>query len=105
MVVADCLSRPEEEDSCIQPLKIVSAVTCDPFDLQTIAEVQSQGFKEEMCKVYTQGTEIVTIPPDIELLCDNAFIPRPIVPPEFGENCSSIFTTCHIRTKVTSEVN
>ena len=94
MVVAHCLLRPEEEeDSCIQPLKIVSAVICDPFDLQTIAEVQSQEFKEEMCKVYSQGTEIVTIPPDIKF--GNLF----------GKNCSSIFTTCHIRTNVTSKVN
>ena len=32
--------------------------------------------------MYSQGTKIVTIPPDIKLLCDNTLIPRPIVPPE-----------------------
>ena len=81
-MVADCLSRPEEEENCVQQPKLVSAVTCDPFDLQAIAEAQTQKFKEEMCQVYSQGTKIVTIPPDIKLLCDNTPIPRPIVPPE-----------------------
>ena len=81
-MVADCLSRPEEEENCVQQPKLVSAVTCDPFDLQAIAETQTQEFKKEMCQVYSQGTKIVTIPPDIELLCDNTLIPRPIVPPE-----------------------
>ena len=81
-VVADCLSRPEEEESCVQQPKLISAVTCDPFDLQAIAEAQTQEFQEEMCQVYSQGTKIVTIPPDIKLLCDKTLIPRPIVPPE-----------------------
>ena len=51
-VVAVCLSRPEEE-SCVQQPKLVSTVTCDPFDFQAIAEAQTQEFKEEMCQVYS----------------------------------------------------
>ena len=81
-VVADCLLRPEEEESCVQQPKLVSAVTFDPFDLQAIAEAQTQEIKEEMCQVYSQGTKILTIPPDIKVLCDNILILRPIIPPE-----------------------
>ena len=59
-VVADCLSQPEEEESRLQQPKIVSAVPSDPYNLQAIAEAQTQGFQEEMCQVYSQGTKIVT---------------------------------------------
>ena len=97
-VVAGCLSRAEEGKSRVQQLKIVSSVTCDPFDLQAIAEAQTQEFKEEMCQMYSQDTKNVTIPPDMNLLCDNTLIPAQLIHQSCGENCSSTFTTCHIRT-------
>ena len=79
-VVADCLSRPEEENSPLQQPKTVSAVTGYPFALHAIAEARTQDVEEEICKMYSRGTIIVTILPGIKVLCDNTLLPRTIVP-------------------------
>ena len=77
---ADCLSRPEVKEVSTDQPKLTSAVTCDPFDLQSIAEAQTSEFKKEMNKVYSHCTKSVQIPPNTTILCDNNIEPRPIVP-------------------------
>ena len=79
-IVSDCLSRPEVEEVSTDQPKFISAVTCDNFDLQSIAKAQTSEFKKEMNNVYSHGTKSVQYPPNTTILCDNNFIPRPIVP-------------------------
>ena len=49
--VADCLSRPEVEEVNTDQLKFISALTCDPFDLQSNAKAQTSEIKKEMNNV------------------------------------------------------
>ena len=79
-VVADCLSRHEVEEVSTDQPKFISAVTCDPFDLQSIAKAQTSEFKEEINNFYSHGTKSVQTPPKTRILCDNNIIPRPVVP-------------------------
>ena len=46
-VVADCLSRPDNEEVSTDQPKFISAVTCDPFNLQSIAKAQTSEFKNK----------------------------------------------------------
>ena len=104
-VVADCLSRPEVEEVSTDQPKFISAVTSDPFDLQSIAKAHTSEFENEMNNVYERGTKSVfQIPPNTTTLCDNN-IPRPIVPKDMRKKLFLNFhNTSHPNWKATNKL-
>ena len=104
-VFADSLSRPEVEEVSTDQPKFISAATCDPFDLQSIAKAQTSEFKKEMNNVYGHGTKSVQNPPITTILCDNKIIPRPIVPKDMRKTLFLNFhNMSHPNWKVTNKL-
>ena len=103
-IVADTLSRPEDEIETTKTAPVAN-ITCDYFDLISLATAQTDQFKDEMKTAYTAGTQLVTLSPTAKLLCDKSLVPRPIVPESKRYKLFQVFhNLSHANWKATSRL-